>query len=62
MLARQWNTESIHEPVRLLLLRKSVMKIMWVLVKKVVVPKDTETSLKMFCGAYFIYFMLKRLI
>jgi len=36
--------ESIQKPTRLLRLGKSVMKIMWVLMKKVMVPKDTETS------------------
>jgi len=44
MLAREWNTESIQKSTRLLLLRKSVAKIILVLVKKVMVPKDTETS------------------
>lgn len=62
MLVRDWNTESIQEPTRLLLLRKSVMKVMWVLVKKVMVPKDSETSSKIICVAHFIYFMFKGLI
>jgi hypothetical protein len=40
MLAREWNTESIQKFTRLLLLGKRVMKIMWIVVKNAMVPKD----------------------